>query len=390
MQLRDYQIHAVNSIYEYFASGNTGNPIVVLPTASGKSLVIAELIRSAMASDPNQRFIVATHTKELIAQNCQKLRAIWHNAPCGFYSAGLGKKEPHKAVVFGGIQSMYKKAHVFGFRHLLIVDECQLLSDEAEGMYQKYITGLKQINPQLKVIGFSATPFRMKGGHLIHGKTFTDVCFELPIKKLLDDGYLCPVYTRSPEIQADLSEVKTIAGEYNQRQMQAAFMQEGLTAAALDDVFSRAQDRKCALFFCAGVEHAEETHLLLKQRGLRGAVVSADTKADERDESIARLRDGRYDYLCNNAVLTTGTDIPRVDLVVLLRSTKSRGLYIQIVGRGMRLYEGKKHCLLLDYGGNVQRFGAIDVQPTSKQIAERDPDAETRAPFKISENHDCR
>lgn len=96
MQLRDYQIDAVNSVYEYFAQGNKGNPLVVLPTGAGKSVVIAELIRSAMAMDREQRFIMATHVKELIAQNHQKLMTLWHNAPAGIYSAGLGKKQAHQ------------------------------------------------------------------------------------------------------------------------------------------------------------------------------------------------------------------------------------------------------------------------------------------------------
>lgn len=124
MQLRDYQIDAVNSVYEYFAQGNKGNPLVVLPTGAGKSVVIAELIRSAMAMDREQRFIMATHVKELIAQNHQKLMTLWHNAPAGIYSAGLGKKQAHHPIIFGGIQSMRDKAEIFGYRHVLFVDEC--------------------------------------------------------------------------------------------------------------------------------------------------------------------------------------------------------------------------------------------------------------------------
>jgi DNA repair protein RadD len=382
MQLRDYQIDAVNSVYEYFAGGNKGNPLVVLPTGSGKSVVIAELIRSAMAMDKDQRFIMATHVKELIAQNHEKLMTLWHNAPAGIYSAGLGKKQAHQPIIFGGIQSMRDKAEIFGYRNVIIVDECHLLPNKAEGGYHTFLNGLKKNNPNIKVIGLTATPYRMAGGHLLNGEIFTDICFEYPILKLIERGYISPVYTKSPTAeQVDLSNVRTVAGEYNQREMQNAFMADCVTERALDDVFKRATQHKSFLFFCAGVEHAQHTHKLLQSRGLKGAVVYDKTPANEREKAIQRLRNGTYDYLCNNAVLTTGTDIPRIDCVVLLRSTKSRGLYVQMVGRGMRLFEGKTHCLLLDYGGNVDRFGAIDNQPQGKKALTDSGEAGT-APFK--------
>lgn len=382
MKLRDYQINAVNSVYEYFASGNKGNPLVVLPTGAGKSVVIAELMRSAMAMDREQRFIMATHVKELIAQNYQKLMTLWHNAPAGVYSAGLGKKQAHYPIVFGGIQSMRTKAEIFGYRHVLLVDECHLFPNKTEGGYHTFLQGLQRNNPNIKVIGFTATPYRVAGGHLLNGGVFTDICYEYPILKLIDRGYLSPVYTTSPTAeQVDLSNVRTVAGEYNQRDMQNAFMAECVTERALSDVFRRATHQKTFLFFCAGVEHAQHTHKLLQARGLKGQVVYDKTPAHEREKAIENLRNGTYDYLCNNAVLTTGTDIPRIDCIVLLRSTKSRGLYVQMVGRGMRLFEGKKYCLLLDYGGNVDRFGAIDRQPEGRK-ALSDSGESGNAPFK--------
>lgn len=386
MQLRDYQQYAVNSIYSYFATGNTGNPICCLPTGAGKSIVIAELMRSALAMDSGQRFIMATHVKELIEQNHQKLRALWQQAPSGIYSSGIGLKQPHKPIVCGGIQSMYKKPEVFGHRDLLIVDECHMLPPSGEGMYHKFISGLKEINPRLKIIGLSATPFRLKGGHLIHGGVFTDVCYDLPVTTLIERGYLSPLIGKSSPVQADMKGVKLTAGEFNNKQAQERFNQDKLIHDALNDVFARASDRKSFLFFCAGVEHAENVHKHLQRRGKRGAVVTGETAKDERERHIEALRSGKYDYLCNNAVLTTGTDIPRIDCVVLFRATKSRGLYMQMLGRGMRLFDGKANCLVLDYGGNMERFGPIDQQPDMSKPRTGNGDA----PFKICENDDCR
>lgn len=386
MKLRDYQQYAVNSVYSYFSAGGKGNPIVVLPTGAGKSLVIAELMRSALELDGDQRFIMASHVKELIEQNHQKLRTIWPQAPSGIYSTGIGLKQPNKAIVCGGIQSMYKKAHIFGHRDLLIIDECHMLPPSGEGMYNTFIKELKKINPRLKIIGLSATPFRMKGGHLIHGGVFTDICYDVSINVLIERGYLSPLIGKSSPVQADMKGVRLTAGEFNQKQAQERFNQDELIYKALNDVFARASDRKSFLFFCAGVEHSENVHRHLQRRGKRGAVVTGETPKLERERHIERLRNGDYDYLCNNAVLTTGTDIPRIDCVVLFRATKSRGLYMQILGRGMRLFNGKENCLVLDYGGNMQRFGAIDQQPDMSKPREGCGDA----PFKICENNRCR
>lgn len=382
MQLRDYQTQAVQSVYQYFASGNKGNPLVVLPTGAGKSICIADLMKSAMDMDREQRFIMVTHVKELIEQNHEKMMTLWPHAPAGIYSASVGQRKPHMPIVFAGIQSIYKKAHIFGHRDLMIIDECHLLSNQAEGRYHTFIQAMLEINPKMKIIGFTATPYRMKGGHLTNGEIFTDVSYNYPVYKLIERGYLSPVVTTVPEVaQADLSHVRTVAGEYNQRQMQSAFMDDDVTARALNDVFSRITNHKCFLFFCAGVDHAYQTHELLKKRGLRGGVVSDKTPMGERESLIDALRNKRIDYLCNNAVLTTGTDIPRIDCVVLLRATKSRGLYVQMVGRGMRIHSEKTHCLLLDYGRNVERFGEIDKQPVDKKTI--DSETSRDAPFKL-------
>lgn len=383
--LRDYQRDAVNAIHNYFSSGGQGNPIVSLPTGSGKSIVIAELIRDALEKWPDQRFLVMCHVKELIEQNYKKLHTIYPEAPIGIYSAGIGKKEPHKPVVFGGIQSMHRKPDVFGHRDLIIVDECHMIPANGEGTYNKFINAMKEINPKLKVVGMSATPYRVKGGHLIHGGVFTDVCFDYPIHKLIEQGYLSPIVGKSSPVQADMTGVRTIAGDFDKKEAEKRFNNHELIEAALDDVAARSQDRKCYLFFCSGVDHSISVHESLKRRGLRGAVVVGDTDKLERAQSIAKLDKGDYDYLTNNAVLTTGTDIPPIDCIVLLRATKSRGLYIQMVGRGMRLSEGKKDCLLLDYGGNMARFGPINEQPDMTKPIK----ADRGAPYKICENEEC-
>jgi DNA repair protein RadD len=381
MQLRDYQIQATQAVYNWFAHNKEGNPLVVLPPGSGKSVCMAELIRSAIQACPTQRILSLVNVQELIQQNHDKLKALYPAAPAGIYSAGIGIKEPRKQIVFAGIQTARNKAPILGYRDLIIVDECDSIPNKQEGVYHAFLDQMRQINPKLRIVGYTATPFRMKGGHLLNGDTFHDIAFEVPIKQLIDQGYLCPVYTKAPEDkQVSMDGVRVTHGEYNQKAMEQRYMEGDVTALALRDAMNRSGDRKCYLVFCAGVDHAKMVHEMMQDMGMKGNVVCDKTHKTERAESIENLRNGKFDYLTNNAILTTGTDIPRVDCIIILRSMRSRRLYIQIVGRETRLHPDKQYALLLDYGGNVDRFGAIDQQPEGRKAIE---DAQDRgAPFK--------
>ena len=178
MKPRDYQDAAVDSIFHYFTC-HSGNPLVVLPTGTGKSVVIGEFIRQAFEKYPQTRVMKLTHVKEIIEQNLDKLLTIWPTAPAGVYSAGLGRKEKHLPITFGGVGSVARATpDHFGRIDLLIIDECHLVSPNESTMYQKVIQGLKDLNPYLKVIGFTATPYRLGHGMLTdEGGLFTDICF---------------------------------------------------------------------------------------------------------------------------------------------------------------------------------------------------------------------
>ena len=142
IQTRDYQTAAVRSLYDYFEN-RTGNPVIAMPTGTGKSVVIAEFLRSIYTAYPHQRVIVATHVKELIAQNYEKLRIVWPHAPAGIYSAGLGRRDNMQRITFAGIASISKKAALFGHIDLLIIDEAHLVSPAEETMYRGFINALK-------------------------------------------------------------------------------------------------------------------------------------------------------------------------------------------------------------------------------------------------------
>lgn len=377
MQLRSYQRAAIDSIYNYFITRpNPENPLIVAPTGSGKSVIIGAFIQEVLEKWPGQRLMMLTHVKELVEQNHEKIIGFWPAAPAGVYCAGLNKKQPNHPIVAGSIQSVYRRPFDFGWRDLLIIDECHLLSPNNVSMYQKFISELKQYNPRLKIIGFTATPYRLKSGHLCEGKgrLFDEVAYNISIERLLNDGYLSPLTTKSSATQANLQGVKTTAGEYNMKQAEEALDDDRLTEAALDEVERLAQDRKHWLFFCTGIAHAEHVRDHLVRRGHNCECITSNTPKDDRVNIIQRFKSGKLRCLTNANVLTTGFDAPNVDCLVLLRPTQSPGLYTQILGRGMRIAEGKKNCLVLDFAGNVERHGPVTCvtpPPSPKEKKER-------------------
>lgn len=380
---RDYQEDAIGSFFDYFNKGNQGNPIISAATGAGKALILAELIKRIIQMYPEQRIIMATHVGDLIAQNAKTFLGQYPNADLGIYSAGLKKKQPWCQVVYGGVQSMYNNVEKFGYRDLLFIDEAHLLAPKEDGMYMSFIEGLKRANPYLKVIGLSATPWRQKGGSLIKQKNaiFTDIIYDISLGYLIKEGYLAPVVGKSSEIQGDLSGVKKIGGEFNLGQMEQALNKDELTKAAITEVEEIAKNRSKFLFFTSGISHAENVAKELRLRGWDCDIVIGSTSQTTRDKYLDKFRKtkGRY-ALVNNTVLTTGTDLPNCDCIVLLRGTQSSSLYVQILGRGTRpvyadgydlstkqgrldaiKYGNCPNCLLLDYAGNVERFGALDL-----------------------------
>ena len=362
LTLRPYQQAAITSIYGYFQSHN-GNPLVVIPTAGGKSLVMAAFIEGVLKAWPDQRILIVTHVRELIAQNHAEMIGLRPEAPAGIYSAGLGKREAQARILFAGIQSIHRRAQEVGHTDLVLIDEAHLIPGNSSTMYRRFLDGLARINPALKVIGLTATPFRLDSGMLHEGKNalFTDIAYEAPVRDLIDAGYLSPLVSKQPATRLDVSKVGTRAGDFIQRDLAAAVDQEAITRAAVTEIIAHGRDRKSWLTFCSGVDHARHVAEEFARQGIVCRTIFGDTPKDERDTIIAAFKRGEIRALASMGVLTTGFNAPAVDLIALLRPTKSAGLYVQMVGRGTRLAPGKENCLVLDFAGNVRRHGPIDL-----------------------------
>ena len=362
LTLRPYQEAAIAAIYKYYGE-KSGNCCVVIPTAGGKSLVMAAFIGGVLKAWPDQRILIVTHVRELIAQNHAEMIGIWPEAPAGIYSAGLGKREAQARILFAGIQSIHRRAAEIGHTDLVLIDEAHLIPGNSSTMYRRFLDGLAQINPALKVIGLTATPFRLDSGMLHEGKNalFTDIAFEAPVRDLIDAGYLSPLVSKQPATRLDVSKVGTRAGDFIQRDLAAVVDQEAITRAAVTEIIEYGKDRKSWLAFCSGVEHSHHVADEFARQGITCRTIVGDTPMDERDAIIAAFKCGEIRALASMGVLTTGFNAPAVDLIALLRPTKSAGLYVQMVGRGTRLALGKQNCLVLDFAGNVHRHGPIDL-----------------------------
>lgn len=370
MELRPYQRAAVQAVYRYLQD-HDDNPCVVIPTGGGKGPVMATICREAVLHW-NGRVLILAHVKELLEQTADKLRRVCPQVPCGLYSAGLQRRETEAPVIVAGIQSVYQRARELGRFDLILVDEAHAIAPEGDGMYRQFLAEARIVNPALRVVGLTATPFRLKTGPLCTPEHFLNsICFEVGIKELISQGYLAPLVTKAGQVRIDLEGVHTRGGEFVAEEVEERMDVPALVAAACQEILAYTAERRACLIFASGLQHARHIQQVFsEQHGLECGFVSGDTPSAERSELLARFRgetaSGLFTrpplkYLCNYGVLTTGFDAPQIDCVVLLRATMSPGLFGQMVGRGFRTTHGKTNCLVLDYGGNVLRHGPVDA-----------------------------
>ena len=368
LQLRPYQTEAVEAVYEHLQSRDD-NPCVVIPTAGGKSLCLAQICSDAVLRWGG-RVLILAHVKELLQQNADKLHRLAPDVDFGVYSAGLNSRDTKEPVIIAGIQSVYERACELGAFDLILIDEVHMLPESGEGMYRTFLKEAKIVNPNVRLIGFTATPYRLSSGMICKPENLLNhVCYEKGIKELINEGYLCRIHTKVPAQKIDCSGLPIRNGEFRTDDVAELFSTEAAVHSIFTDIFKNTKDRNKILIFCADVAQAT----LFKREIERVAdvgLITGETPAHERAELIARFQDKPSGllkelkplrWLVNVNVLTTGFDTPAIDCVVIARPTMSPGLFVQCVGRGFRLAPNKTDCLILDYGGNIQRHGCVDA-----------------------------
>lgn len=364
--LRDYQQRSIDMLNDWMTANN-GNPCLVLPTGAGKSHIIAALCKLYVQSWPDTRILMLTHVKELIEQNSEKLRLHWPNAPMGIYSASLNKRQID-AITFAGIQSVRNKSHKLGHIDLCIIDECHLVSHKEEGGYRTLINELLVINPAMRVIGLSATPYRLGHGLITDKPALFDALIEpVTIEELIAKKHLAPLRSKLTRKKLSTDGVHKRGGDFIESELQKAVDTYDINNSVVDEVIRLAESRKAWLFFCSGVEHSEHVKDALLARGIVAECVTGKTSKADRKNILDDFKSGKIRALTNCEILTTGFDYPDIDLIAMLRPTMSPSLYMQMAGRGLRPKSHTDHCLVLDFAGAVETHGPITkVKPPKK------------------------
>ncbi|MGC5780690.1 DEAD/DEAH box helicase [Methylobacterium sp. NFXW15] len=362
LRLRDYQRASLDALEHAWTRGGEAGHLVVLPTGAGKSLVIAALARETLEREPLTRVAIVTHSRELVAQNLAELKRHWPEAPAGVFSAGLGRREADAQVLVCSIQSVADRLDAIGPRDLVVVDEAHLIPRSAETRYGRFLAGLAALTPSMRVVGFTATPYRLDSGRLDEGagRLFTGIAYEADTGDLIRRGYLAPLVSKATLTQLDVTGVGRRGGDYIPGELEAAVNRDWITRAAVAEMAEYGTKRRSWLAFCAGLAHAAAVRDAVRAEGYSCETVDGGTPKRERDRIVAEFRAGRIRCLTSVGVLGTGFNAPEVDLVALLRPTRSTGLYVQQVGRALRRAPGKDDALILDYAGLVRMHGPVD------------------------------
>lgn len=364
--LRPYQERALDELNAWFAEHATGHPIVHACVGAGKSIMLAEFCRRAVLGYPDyrSRILMLVPSKELAQQNFAKIAPFTKELYIGIVSASLGRKDTafDKDVILATIGSVAKNPGALGRLDLILIDECHLVNRKETGQYRKLIADCQRYNAALRVVGWTGTPFRGDGVWLTEGveRLFTDIATRVTLRELLDDNYLAPLTGAETGIHIDASNVRMNGGDFVISELSKALDQDDLNERIARQIVELGNDRKKWLVYCVTVEHATHMAAHIEALGISVAVVSAKTPAAERDAILRDIKSGRLRCICNVAVLTTGVDIPDLDLIALVRNTRSPVLYTQIAGRGMRTSEGKTDCLWLDFTDTTMVMGPVD------------------------------
>ena len=358
-----YQNEALKALDLHIRSKDT-NPCVVIPTGGGKSALMAWSIDMWKKDCPWFRCCILAHRKELIVQNASELKAINNDLDIGIYSASLGRKDYDTPILYASIDSIYNKSGEFAPWDTLFIDEAHRIPFKGEGKYRTFITECKKFNPSVRIIGWTATAFRMDGGKLCHkDHILNEICYEANVRDLINDGYLCNLRSKIGESQPNLLGIRKSMGDYIIKALSERTNLDEVVHLAVEEAVKiiNKEKRNSIIFYCVDVEHCRKVSRALGRLGLVAPFVTAKTEQRDRDRIVNDFRAGYIRAVCNVNIWTEGFNARNIDCIVLLRPTLSAGLYSQMVGRGLRTCRGKTDCLILDFANCINEHGPIDL-----------------------------
>lgn len=366
---RWYQREAVDAGISAIQSARNTHPILAIVTGGGKSLIASMLAEELIALHPTARVMVLAPSQELVSQNA--VEAYGYLMPglaaqIGIYCASLNRKDRQRKLTFATPQSAWRQAKRFGPIDYVVVDEAHGFDLSLKSI-RKLVEGLREVNPHVRFIGLTATPFRQKGVKTVplsQCGLFTAKVYDLTtgrnFNRLVREGYIAPISAptiRFPQI--DLDGVKTSGEDYDEKQLAEAAMKitDEVVTVGLDNL----EERQHVMWFGVNVAHAKMIRDCLERRGESVTLIYGDLDKGERLEGVREFQHKETRHIVSVATLTTGFNAPHVDALVIVRATRSQIMFRQIVGRGFRPYPGKENCLVLDAGGNFARLGAINA-----------------------------
>lgn len=340
MELRPYQQEAKEAVFDEWEK--VSKTLVVLPTGCGKTIVFAKIAEECVRR--GKRVLILAHRGELLEQASDKI-ARATGLRCAVEKAEESCLGSWYRITVGSVQSMQREKRLARFSEsyfeTIIIDEAHHCISDG---YQKVL----QHFPDAKVLGVTATPDRGDMQNL--GQYFETLAYEYTLPKAIKEGYLSPIKALTIPLKLDLSGVSVQAGDFKSGEIATAL--DPYLYQIADEMEKYCKERKTVVFLPL-VKTSQKFRDILSEKGFQAAEVNGESK--DRTEILEAFDKGKYNVLCNSMLLTEGWDCPSVDCVVVLRPTKVRSLYSQMVGRGTRLYPGKDHLLLLDFLWHTER-----------------------------------
>lgn len=401
---RPYQQEAVDSLFDYWDRAPStpekpASPLIVMPTGAGKSPTLGEIVR-ILVDVCGTRGAIVTHRAELIIQDAKAVRMMYPKADIGIVSAGLGRAEYGHAITICGIQSVARRPERLGKLDWMLIDEVHLVGVKATGQYRTVIANRRQVNPDMRLIGLTATPSRSDQGYLTEGDDalFTAICCNISVRRLIDEYWLARPITGVASASVNTDGISIVNHDFAAKELELASDVDKINDAVAADVAGQLQaGRKGAMVFGTSVAHACRLRNALRMAGVSCDVVTGATSRGERDAIYAAFKAQRLQALVSMDVLTTGFDDPHVDVVAIVRATMSSTLFVQMGGRGgrpmyacgmpahdstveyrreqMALGPKPNGFVLLDYGGNLARHGPLDDIRVKSKSSKGDGDA---------------
>lgn len=372
MELRPHQTDAIETMWA--AIKKQINSLMVCPCSFGKSLVLAKLTQRLLEADPSYRVMYLVDREVLVSQLRDGIVAYCPELAdkIGIVCASVTSSPCHdQRITIASRQSVVN--HIAGIEPVqaIIADECHLYAvprvNTAPDQFARIVLALREKNSRTRFIGCTATPYRLSDGYIYgsHNKPgslpyWEKIDYECKVAILLDGGYVSPLIGKvavSDSMVSDLSRVGLVAGDYNIGQLDAMMTKDVYLTGAVDAWKAHLHDRKKTAMFCVSIEHAEAAAQAFSDNGIPAIAVHSKMSPVESFAAMESLKNGSYKVYTSVGKLTTGMDVPDIDAIILARPTKSTALAKQILGRGMRLHEGKENCYVIDMVGITNEFG---------------------------------